>query len=395
MTLEEIMILFNKKNKGKLKPESSFRSAIGNNSGLVSYFRGGEGRKTRYGLKEWEKIMDIKPGSIKQLCYDYINEKSSPVHIFELVQYIKKHRKTTRNNIATNLQLDPHDKYEFFPGSFIGLREKKYNSNIISSFVPMSPVYSSKIGEFMRNHILYPYKALIERYAEESGMLPIQIEDIISGKIENGIFKIKGENLLYNSIKSDNIIKNIFASVDFVARGYNPYRASIDECKFTIQVELITQKEIIIETEKFILDNYDIDFSTNRLILFYHQNLKITKAILFKGGNYKKRVANIEGRTIHQNATYRKSILEEEMLEVDFNLNEASTFTMELLNFIKNGTGSKSEDTLYNIEGLDFSGLSKMDAYSLIIAHVSEEKNIEIGLIDAKSLYEKWKFNLV
>lgn len=92
------------------------------------------GRSSTYGLKKWEIEKEgIKGGTIKDLIFEYLQDKNDPIHILELLNEVHKYRdKTNARNIITNLKLDPQKLFIIFNQSFIGLSGKTYNSNLTS-----------------------------------------------------------------------------------------------------------------------------------------------------------------------------------------------------------------------------------------------------------------------
>lgn len=92
------------------------------------------GRSSTYGLKKWEIEKEgIKGGTIKDIIYEYLQDKTDPIHILELLNEVHKYRdKTNARNIITNLKLDPQKLFIIFNQSFIGLSGKTYNSNLTS-----------------------------------------------------------------------------------------------------------------------------------------------------------------------------------------------------------------------------------------------------------------------
>jgi hypothetical protein len=345
-------------------------------------------------LKEWEDTLNIKSGSIKQICIDFIKEKNDPVHLFELSQFVKIHRTTTSSNIYTNLQIDPHDNFEFYPGSFIGLKIKKYDDNIIASLQPISPVYSRQIGEFMRNHVFYPYNSLVEKFSASSNLLPIQIKAIISTKLEHGVLNLNNGRLNYASIEAENVLNQIFGSLDYFTRsGFNPYRCVLQDEKTTIQAKVLSSRIVSLEKDSLRLEKYDLDYCENRLILFYHKASKMCKAVFFKGSNFSEMTQLINGKALLQNSTYRKNLLNDSVIEIDFNIEESSLFIRDIINVLRNGIVSINKSIDTKLDGLELTGCSKLQAYSMIIEHFKNKLDIEIDLLEAKTHFENWKFS--
>jgi hypothetical protein len=111
------------------KSQDSLRGSLQRTPEII-YF----GRSSTYGLKKWEIEKEgIKGGTIKDIIYEYLQDKTDPIHILELLNEVHKYRdKTNARNIITNLKLDPQKLFIIFNQSFIGLSGKTYNSNLTS-----------------------------------------------------------------------------------------------------------------------------------------------------------------------------------------------------------------------------------------------------------------------
>lgn len=111
------------------KSQNALRGSLQRTPEII-YF----GRSSTYGLKKWEIEKEgIKGGTIKDLIFEYLQDKNDPIHILELLNEVHKYReKTNAKNIITNLKLDPQKLFIIFNQSFIGLSVKTYNSNLTS-----------------------------------------------------------------------------------------------------------------------------------------------------------------------------------------------------------------------------------------------------------------------
>ena len=109
------------------KSQEALRGSLQRTSEII-YF----GRSSTYGLKKWETEKEgIKGGTIKDIILEYLQGKTDPIHILEILNEVHKYReKTNAKNIITNLKLDPQKQFIIFNQSFIGLSVKKYNSNL-------------------------------------------------------------------------------------------------------------------------------------------------------------------------------------------------------------------------------------------------------------------------
>ena len=109
--------------------DAKVRASMKRDNGFVPI-----GRRSIFGLKEWEnELENFKGGTIKDIIFEYLQDKTDPIHILELLNEVHKYRdKTNAKNIITNLKLDPQKQFIIFNQSFIGLCGKTYNSNLSS-----------------------------------------------------------------------------------------------------------------------------------------------------------------------------------------------------------------------------------------------------------------------
>jgi predicted DNA-binding protein YlxM (UPF0122 family) len=125
--IEEIYKLIEIDDPEITKSQEALRGSLQRTPEII-YF----GRSSTYGLKKWELEKEgIKGGTIKDIIFEYLQDKTDPIHILELLTEVHKYReKTNARNIITNLKLDPQKQFIIFNQSFIGLSVKKYNSNL-------------------------------------------------------------------------------------------------------------------------------------------------------------------------------------------------------------------------------------------------------------------------
>jgi hypothetical protein len=152
------------------------------------------GRRSTYGLKKWEIEKEgIKGGTIKDIIFEYLQDKNDPIHILELLSEVHRYREETNaKNIITNLKLDPQNKFIIFNQSFIGLSNKSYNSKL------------SNLPKFLGKTITHYIKqnGRINRVNAEkyfADQLNISLENmtyIIEYLIENNFIKIDNQNNL-------------------------------------------------------------------------------------------------------------------------------------------------------------------------------------------------------
>lgn len=125
--IEEIYKLIEVDDPEITKSQEALRGSLQRTPEII-YF----GRSSTYGLKRWELEKEgIKGGTIKDIIFEYLQDKTDPIHILEILNEVHKYReKTNARNIITNLKLDPQKQFIIFNQSFIGLSCKSYNSNL-------------------------------------------------------------------------------------------------------------------------------------------------------------------------------------------------------------------------------------------------------------------------
>ncbi len=128
-----------------------------------------------YGLKKWEDEGRYIGGSIKDIVEIYLRKFDSPKHIYDIAQFVIQHRDTNKNNIYSNLQSDPEDRFNLFNYGFVGLTSIDYDENktIFQSMFPMR--YFEK-NYFIGNKSIFSLDAIkkdfIKKYkVEESQFL--------------------------------------------------------------------------------------------------------------------------------------------------------------------------------------------------------------------------------
>ena len=396
LLLSEIYHRLDKRHPGKCKSEEALRGTIGRLKEKFIHLRGAttEG-KTLYGLKKWENTKELKSGSIKQLCIDYLNNKKNPVHLLELSRFIIKHRKTTSRNILTNLKFDPHNNFIFLKSSFIGLAKKKYNKKFIDSIKSLGGPGGSRIMEFLKNNIYYNYDATVSKFSNELKCFPIQVEQTIINGIDNGVLRKKAENIYYNSIQEDSIINDLFISEDEInILGYNPYRVSIEDKKVVIRIKQSLNNNVNLKDSDFQNDGFYGGgyFSPARCLIVYNPSMNRYKAYLWLNEikieeinmNFK---FNIENDFAVIKVSSQTNI-------VDFTRNKSKKF-ISLLKILLE-SNMKYEDFIIDgksikMEYLDLEGLSELNAISKITNEVFEKYNVELEISESREIYQRIK----
>ena len=154
--IEEIYKLIEVDNPEITKSQEALRGSLQRTTEII-YF----GRSSTYGLKKWEIEKEgIRGGTIKDIIFEYLQDKNDPIHILELLSEVHNYReKTNAKNIITNLKLDPQNQFIIFNQSFVGLSGKTYNSNLTSL-----PKFLGKTITNYLNQQKFSSRATIEEY---------------------------------------------------------------------------------------------------------------------------------------------------------------------------------------------------------------------------------------
>lgn len=106
------------------KDKASIQAAMTRSKGFVPI-----GRRSMYGLKQWEgTIENFKGGTIRNIIKEYLDERASPIHLNELTKHVLVYRpKSNKTSILTNLQIDSSNTFHIYKGHYIGLVSKDYS----------------------------------------------------------------------------------------------------------------------------------------------------------------------------------------------------------------------------------------------------------------------------
>jgi hypothetical protein len=398
LLIEEIYERLESNYPGRCKSAEALRGTVARENDKFMFMRAAKGRKTLYGLFEWKKTKNLKGGSIKQLCIDYLESKSTPVHLLELSRFIMKNRETNPNNILSNLKLDPHDNFIYYKSRFIGLKKKKYDIKFINSIKFLGGVSSNKIFRFLKNNIYYDYKLIVEKYTKEFDVHPIQVEQIIMYGIENEVFNKKGDKVYYNSVQEDFIIKDLFKSEeDIKILGYNPYRVSFNDEKVVFKVIQSLNSNVNLLESYFNFDEsvYEMGyFSKYRCLLIYNPSLSKYRVYLWN--------KNIDLDKTEMNFKFND--------ENDFSILNINT-TTNIVDFTRNKTKKflaflnvlldsemrydefKIDGKSINLDYINIDNISELNAISKITSEALEKFNTEIDISDAREIYQRIKLS--
>lgn len=110
--------------------EDALRNAMKRNKAFVVV-----GNQSVYGLKRWEvEKPNFKGGFFKDIVKDYLEKKSAPIHILELVEEISKYRdRPTSKSLRVVLKVDPDESFQIYNQNFVGLSYKDYTGNALTT----------------------------------------------------------------------------------------------------------------------------------------------------------------------------------------------------------------------------------------------------------------------
>lgn len=180
--------------------DAKVRASLKRQNGFVPI-----GRRSIFGLKEWEKELEnFKGGTIRQIVAEYLNNNSSPQNYSDITSYVLQFRpKTNEYSIIQNIKLDESKTFIFFKNSFVGLLSKTYDKTFVS--MTNSETIEKKSWEERYNE-LTEFLALNNRLPFSSGCPENEIKlyrwyKIQVGKTKNGIEEEKS-NLINELIKT-------------------------------------------------------------------------------------------------------------------------------------------------------------------------------------------------
>ncbi len=188
--VEDITKTINEKYPGLETTEQSVRGTLQREKGLFIYI----GRTSTYGLKKWEtENTSLKGGTIRDIAEEYLEKHSSPQHIFDIVQYVKKYRNTSSTSIFRNIQAEESNRFVFFEGGFIGLKNKIY--------APDDIVFKRVAGTNFRLDILkkfsgWNYDKVVSYYVNTYDYKAVQVINLFETKIQTGEIILNPDNTI-------------------------------------------------------------------------------------------------------------------------------------------------------------------------------------------------------
>lgn len=393
MTAEEIYQESKNYDKFKNTTLVSIRGALNNDKFI--YLRGiRKDGGSKYGLKSWAKEKGLVQGSIKKLCYDFIRTKLEPVHIYDLLKYLKNHRKTNRKNVLTNLRLDQKYGFVFFKGGFIGLSNKSYDRNLIESFKVPSPTDSNEICEFFKNQKFYNQTEAISRFIKRLNLKPIQIKHIIRKRIDDGTLRKVGAKIYYNRTEEDTIVNALLKGSNTATfSGYDPYKIDIEEYRIICRLIISSQNNLYLKKKDFKFSKHDENSADLRALIYYQKYIR-SFLILFWFEKPNLYLIDKGSLKFEESKEFSVDKLSDRNYLVRFPIEQIGKFEILVRNII-DSRNERYYDQLDDISIYNIDGLNKLDSYSHIIEQAEKHKGISLGLTEARRIYDLIKMRAI
>ncbi len=168
----------------------SLRGTINRERSLFSYI----GRNSTYFLKKWEdEHVEMKGGTIREIITEFLETRDSPQHLSSITNYVNNFRDTNETSILGNLKLDESNKYTFYDGSFVGLKDKNYQFDY-NKYNQVNGGYFTKAScdKFLPDY----YENFINNLVQSSGLMEIQVKSIIDKKIASNELVVNNNNVI-------------------------------------------------------------------------------------------------------------------------------------------------------------------------------------------------------
>jgi hypothetical protein len=165
--------------------EDSIRASMQRKTGFVPF-----GRTSVYGLKVWEAEKDIRGGTIRDIAEEFLMKYSEPKHIDDITDFVNMYRNTNAKNIYANLKMEENNRFEFYTGLKIGLKNKNYNeinltnTNNIQVERKTWDESFNQLMTFAQNNNRLPYSSGSELEQRLYRFMNVQLNKAGKGKIE-------------------------------------------------------------------------------------------------------------------------------------------------------------------------------------------------------------------
>ncbi len=188
MKVEEISNIINSKYPEVEIEDQSIRSIVQREKELFIYI----GRSSTYGLRKWEQQkVNLKGGTIREIVEEFLKQEETPKHISEILEYVLRFRDTNEKNVLTNIRLEENNRFKFYEGDFVGLKDKKYPIESINFKRAVGSHFRIALFEKMNG---WELEKVIDNYVYQFGYKDVQVKFIIQQKINEGKLKLSADN---------------------------------------------------------------------------------------------------------------------------------------------------------------------------------------------------------
>src|SRR5690606_18890350 len=130
-------------------------------------------------------------GTIRDIVEEFLAIESAPKHISEIMNYVLQYRDSDAKSIMTNIKVDESNRFIFYDGYFVGLKNKSYPKE--------STDFKRVVGSLFSQRVLKKYNGwglneLIDHYVAEYGYQPVQIKHIIEKRINENQIILTSDN---------------------------------------------------------------------------------------------------------------------------------------------------------------------------------------------------------
>jgi hypothetical protein len=189
MTLVEIYEVFRERNPFVKASTSSFKvNLLKGKNDFLSF-----GENKYYALRKWDWLPDnLKIRTINEMVKEFLETKDTPMHVSEIFNYVSQYKENTYpRSIIDNLRTNKKHLFTFYPGGFIGLKNKNY----VFSKTNYITLHGSKFtATALKKYNGWNIDDLVNHFCSCNGYLKPQVEYVLNQKIKKGVIKLTSDN---------------------------------------------------------------------------------------------------------------------------------------------------------------------------------------------------------
>jgi len=160
------------------------------------------GRKSTYGLREWEGNLEgIKGGTIRSIVEEYLEQFDVPKYMSEILSYTLRFRpETNEKSLMSNLYLEQNKRFKDFGYGFWGLSDKKYDHENLN-FRGMPPSTNRQIFSLLKKTGGMPFDQLLAHICLSLQLEKVQVDYQLRKLITKGRLSLS-ENGIVNFLQA-------------------------------------------------------------------------------------------------------------------------------------------------------------------------------------------------